>query len=155
MDLGTIIIGVVGITLCAIPFVVTNRIKKKKEKELLNSLQEIAKQNDCEISDYETCGCYAIGIDTPKKAISFVSRTDEGYLKQQFVDLSTIKKCEIANISRSSSGNSIDKLNLNFTPIAKNSANSILEFYNSKINYQLSGEYQSIEKWNKLINSIL
>lgn len=49
----------------------------------------------------------------------------------------------------------MDRLNLNFFPVNSNQPDTVFEFYNADINYQLSGELQSIEKWNTLIKNML
>ena len=156
MDLGTTIIGIVGIALCALPFVLTNRNKKNKEKEVLNSLKEFAKQHNSEITEHDISECYAIGLDRSKNAISFLQKTKED-TKFQFIDLNTIKSSEINNISKSLGGNekTLDKLHLKLNVIGKNKASIILEFYNSDINFQPGNEFDSIEKWNKTINNLL
>ncbi|SEK37018.1 hypothetical protein SAMN04488008_101354 [Maribacter orientalis] len=86
----------------------------------------------------------------------FKSKTNEVF-NQQYVDLTTIKTCEIANIGKSYARKEkiIDRLNLNFFPVNSNQPNTVFEFYNADINYQLSGELQSIEKWNTLIKNML
>ena len=156
MDIGTIIIGVICIALCALPFVLTNRNKKSKEKELLNSLKSFAKQHNSEITDHEVNECYAIGLDETKHAISFLQKTKED-VNLQFIDLTTIKNCEINNISKSLGKNetTLDKLNLKLNAIGKNKPSIILEFYNSDISFQPVNEFDSIEKWNIVINNLL
>lgn len=156
MDLGTTIIGLICIVICAIPFVLTVRGKKKKEKQLLSSLKDLAKQQNCDISEYEVCGFYAIGVDKTKN-FAFFSFKKKELTKQQFVDLSTIKSCKIANIGKSTSKNGkvIERLNLNFSPNDENRSNTAFEFYNVDVNYQLCGELESIKKWNSLINNML
>lgn len=156
MDLGTTIIGTVCVAICAMPFVLTNRSKRIKEKEFINSLKNLAKQHDSEITQYETCGNYAIGIDETKKTVSFILKTFEVF-KIQFIDLSLIKNCKIDTIYSSASKNNqvIDQLILNLSAVDKNTPDVLLEFYNSEISYQSYTELESIEKWNKLINDLL
>lgn len=156
MDLGTALIGLLGILACALPFVLSSRSRKKNEKILLLSLNSLAEKQNCKISQYEICGNYAIGIDETKNFGFFQLKNDEE-IKPKFIDLSTIKKCNVANIGRSSSNTNsvIDHLNLEFIPIDKNKSNTIFEFYNSNLSIQISGELQSINKWNTLINNKL
>ncbi|TLP80236.1 hypothetical protein [Maribacter sp. ACAM166] len=156
MELGIAAIGITCVALCAMPFVLTNRNTKNKEKLVLMSLKDVAKQHDCEITEYEIFGHYAIGIDNVTKSVCFILNTRK-VIKQQFVNLSTVNNCEITNVSRSlaQKGKIIDRLNLNLSPIDKNKPDTVLEFYDADVNYQLSGELQSIEKWNKLIKNML
>tara|TARA_R110000765_G_scaffold321351_1_gene413339 strand:- start:421 stop:903 length:483 start_codon:yes stop_codon:yes gene_type:complete len=156
MELGIAVIGIVSVALCAMPFVITNRSRKIKEKVVLTSLKEVAHQHNCEISEHEIFGHYAIGVDQTKSYVFFVLKTKEA-IQQQYVDLSSIKTCEIANIGKSyvRKEKIIDRLNLTFFPVDSDQPNIVFEFYNADINYQLTGELQSIEKWSSLIKNML
>ncbi|PQJ69291.1 hypothetical protein [Polaribacter butkevichii] len=156
MDLGTAIIGLICIAVCALPFVLTNNNKKKKQKELLNTLKDFAKKNGSEITQHEIGENYAIGVDTSKNTVSFLQKTKEK-VSLQFVNLTTIKNCEINNISKSLGKNetTLDKLILKLSAIDKKKPSIVLEFYNSDISFQPGNEFDSIEKWNKTINSLL
>ena len=116
----------------------------------------MAEKEHCKITQHEICGNYAVGIDETNKKVFFQLKNDEE-IKPQFIDLSTIKKCKIANIgiTNANKEREIEKLNLELIPTNKNKLNVILEFYNSDISFQLNGELKSIEKWNKLINNML
>ncbi len=156
MELGIAVIGIASVALCAMPFVITNRSRKTKEKVLLTSLKEVAHLHTCEISEHEIFGHYAIGVDRTNNFVFFVLKIKD-VIQQQYVDLSTIKTCEIANIGKSYARKEkiIDRLNLNFFPVDSNKLDTVFEFYNADINYQLSGELQSIVKWNSLIKNML
>lgn len=157
MDLGVTLIGVLTVALCAMPFIITYRSRKKKEKQFLLSLNEIAKQHDCIITQYEVFGNFTIGIDESKNFVFFVLNAQEELKQQQYVDLSTIKTCEITKNHRLTSKKEkvIDRLSLNLDFVDKSKPNVILDFYNSDVSYQLNGEIQLAEKWNKLINTML
>ena len=156
MDLGTIIIGLVCISICALPFVLTNNNKKQKVKELLNALKDFAKQHNSEITQHEIGENYAIGLDENKNTISFLQKTKE-IVNLQFIDLYAIKNCEINNISKSltKTEKTLDKLNLKLNMNDKNKPSITLEFFNSEISFQPVNEFESIEKWNTIINNIL
>ena len=130
--------------------------RKKNEKKFLLSLQNLAKGQNSEITQHEICGKYIIGIDETKKFVFFQLKSHEVF-KENFIDLSTIKNCKIVNISSATSNNNkvIEQLSLSFSPINKSKTNIILEFYNTELSTQLNGEFQSIEKWNTLINKNL
>ena len=156
MDLGTAIIGLIFILVCTIPFVLISRSRRKDEKKLFISLKNLAEKQQSKITQHEVCSNYAIGIDETKNFVFFQLKKEKE-IKPQFIDLSTIKKCKINNIGSATSNENriIEQLNLELIPINKNKNNTVLEFYNSDQSYQLNGEFQSIEKWNKLINSKL
>jgi len=159
MDLGSAIIGAVAIIICALPFVMMSRSRKKREKAFLQSLSKIATQNNCQINQHEIFGNFAIGIDETKNFVFFFRQVKDNEI-EQLVDLSEIQSCKVINTSRNfknKDGNQkvIDKLELSFTPTAKNKPEIKMEFFNADVNIQLYGELQSIEKWSKLINDRL
>lgn len=156
MDLETALIGLICIFVCAIPFVLTSRGRRKKEKLLLMSLKNLAEEKLGKITQHEVCSNYAIGIDETKNFVFFQLRNEEE-TKAQFIDLSKIKKCSVLNIGNTASNSEriIEQLNLELIPIDKKETKTVLNFYNSEQSFQLSGEFQSIEKWNLLINKML
>ncbi|WP_159019725.1 hypothetical protein [Algibacter sp. L3A6] len=151
MELGTTLIGIICVAICAMPFVLTNRSKKAIVKRQLIVLKDLATQHNNTITQNEINSFYAIGIDETKKSVSFILKR-ETEVEQQFVDLSTIKSCEIVSITKSKH---MDRLYLKLTPIDKTKSEVILEFFNADVSYQLGEELQSIEKWNKIINNLL
>tara|TARA_R110002051_G_scaffold91370_2_gene160701 strand:- start:20849 stop:21328 length:480 start_codon:yes stop_codon:yes gene_type:complete len=156
MELGIVAIGLASVALCAMPFVVTNRSRKTKEKQMKSSLNDIANKHNCQINEYEIFGHYAIGVDANKKFVFFISKSGE-VLNQQYADLSSIKTSEIANIGKSYARKEkiTERLLLNLFPKKTNESDTVFEFYDVEVNYQLSGEFQSIEKWNRTINYLL
>jgi len=158
MDLGSAIIGAIVIVISALPVILMNRSIKKRKKVLLQSIKEMATQNNCHINQHEIFGSFAIGIDDSKNFVFFYRQTKEKEIKQ-FVDLGEVQSCKVINTSRTlkrKEGNQkvIDKLELSFIP-AMNKPEIKLEFFNADVNAQLYGELQSIEKWSKLINDRL
>jgi len=152
MNLGTTIIGIICVALCAMPFILTSINKNKKKNQVLKTLQDLAKQHNSEISQHEIFSYYAIGIDDSKKTVSFILDNEET-IKEDFINLGTIKTCDIVNFKKPRKDT--ERLYLKLSPVDKSQPDVILEFYNSEINYQLGSELQSIEKWNTLINSML
>ncbi|MGO4919114.1 hypothetical protein [Maribacter spongiicola] len=156
MELGIAAIGLASVVICAMPFVITNRNRKTKEKQMMTSLRDVASKHNCTISEFEFFGHYAIGIDAQKKFIFFISKNGE-VLNQQYADLSKIKTAEIGNIDKSYARKEkiTDRLILTLFSKHGNEPDTVFEFYNVDVNYQLSGEFQSIEKWNKVIKNLL
>ena len=151
MELGTTLIGIICVAICAMPFVLTNRSKKAIVKRQLIVLKDLATQHNNTITQNEINSFYAIGIDETKKSVSFILKGDTE-VEQQFVDLSTIKSCEIVSVNKSKH---MDRLYLKLMPIDKTKSDVILEFFNADVSYQLGEELQSIEKWNKILNNLL
>ncbi|MGB0166584.1 MAG: hypothetical protein ACPF8V_06985 [Luteibaculum sp.] len=157
MDLGSALIGAIAIILCAIPFIVMIRDRKRKEKALHQALVEDAKQYNCEISQYETFGNFAIGLDE-NKAVVFYHHQSKAqglgipiYLKEM---ASCIVVKKYRNISDSEGYKKVlDRLELLFTPKLKSAAEIRLQFYNAEESAHLNEELLASEKWAALINA--
>jgi hypothetical protein len=155
MDLGTLIIGIICVVLCALPFILTNGNKKKKEKQLLLLLNNLTTKYKSTNTIHETFGYFAIGLDSNKKSVSYVLEQKE-VVRQEFIALADILSCEVLNTSRNTkNGKIIDHLHLKLFTKDKKKPAILLEFYNSHINYQLNDELDAVEKWNTLINDLL
>ena len=159
IDLGSAIVGAGTIVICAVPVIMMNRSIKKREKKFLQSLSEIATRNNCRINRHEIFGSFAIGIDESKNFVFFSRRTKDKEIDHT-VNLGEIQKCQVINTSRTIKNKDvnqkvIDRLELSFSPFAKNKPEFKLEFFNADDSARLHGELQSIEKWSKLINDRL
>ncbi len=159
MDLATAIVGLIFILITIVPFVIIYYVRVKKEKKLLHALKKGAHQHNCNISQYEFCGDYIMGIDESRNFVFFHKQKKEGALSQ-FVDLSEIKSCQevkkIRNIKKVTGNLSIiEKLELSFTPKNKSMDETRFELYDEETNMQLRGELQFIDKWIKQINNRL
>ncbi|MFC4875038.1 hypothetical protein [Negadavirga shengliensis] len=156
IDLGTTLVGVVGLAIFALPFVYDYRNRKKKERLLFQSLKGIAQEHNCEISQYEFCSDFIIGLDESKNFAFFYKKKEENFVSQH-VDLSEIQTCHTAKKARTiktKEGNLVitDRIELCFTP-ANNRMNEIrFELYDKEINTQLSGQLQLADKWVKQLN---
>lgn len=155
MELGTSLIGLIFIAIFILPFALASLNRKKKNKLVLSAISDLAKERNCSISQNEICGKFAIAIDD-KKNLFFSKLNEKDEVTPTYIDLSVINQCNVSNINRIVSNNKIiDKLALELTPIDKTKPIVILEFYNVEVSSQLTGELQSIEKWNVLINERL
>lgn len=154
MELGTSLIGIVCVIICALPFVLTSRSKNKKIKKQLITLKDLAKKHSSEITQHDAYSYYAIGLDASKKILSFISKAETSLTKQA-VNLETIQSCNVVKISKSKNQKDIDGLYLKLTPTDKNESEILLEFFNADVSYQLGEELQSITKWNLIINEAL
>ena len=157
MDFGTTLIGAIIVAICVAPFVVMGQSNKQRTKQLLQSLTNLANQQACQISQYEICGDFAIGIDENKKHVFFYKQA-KGKIEEQHIDLAEVQQCKLVNTGRtinSKDGNYriVDRLELSFIPSDPQKKEKKLEFYYSEKNIQLNGELQCIEKWAKTINA--
>lgn len=159
INLGSIIIGAIIITICILPIVMLRRSRKKRESVLLQSLSEIATQNNYQINQYEILGSLAIGIDKTQNFVFFYRQIENNETKE-FVNLDEIQSCNVINTGKSLNNKNenqkeIDRLELSFIPTSINKSEIKMEFFNSDVNAQLYGELQLIEKWSIIINDRL
>ena len=156
MELASAIIGGVLAAVCAVPFVLITQGRKKREKKMLQSLITLADQHDCKLSEHEFCSDFTIGIDKTKHFVFFIKKTKTKETLQ-YVDLNAIQSCKVNNIGRTfrnkdGQHREIERLELSFTPKAKDLGTINFEFYDAEINMQLSGELQAIQKWSKIVD---
>jgi dipeptide/tripeptide permease len=156
MSSNTIIIGLFLLILCILPVAVIDRNRKKKKKIFQQSLTDLAKKTNCNISEYEILNETAIGIDKENHRLFFI-RCTTGHEVQQTINLTEIKKCRMAETGRTvESVRVTEKLELAFTPFAPGQQETSLNVYDVDIdNLTLSGEFQFTEKWVQLVNDHL
>lgn len=158
MDLGSVIVGTIILAFCIVPFVIMHYNSVKKENKMLQSLNEIAQQHNCKISQHEFCGDFVIGLDENINFVFFFKQKKEEAISR-FVDLSEIQYCKAVKSTRtiqSKDGNiSIpDRVELSYIPANKGKAETRFELYDEE-NMQISGELQLVDKWSKQINDRL
>lgn len=155
MDSGTTIIGLMFLLFCVIIFMVMISNNRKKEKRLLQSLEKLAKENNCKIVQFDIWNHSVIGIDDATSVLFAIRNAKEESITSR-VDLSEIRSCRIDKTCRESVDNEIEKLQLVFTNKNKNRPDTLLHFYNREYDTgSLSGELQLIEKWNTIANNTI
>lgn len=157
MDLGTSIIGAILVAICVLPFLLLGRSRRKREKRMMQSLMKIAEKENCIISEQDSCREFIIGIDRTNHFL-FFNKFSNGKETSRFANLEEIQSCKLVNKSRAidkkeSNVLVIDKLELSFRPLDKNSEEFSWEFYSSDENSHLDDELQLLEKWVKIINN--
>ena len=156
MDTGTIIMGTILIAIVVVPMSLLGRNGRKTKHKLLNLLESFANKENCKISEQEVCDDFAIGIDNENKVVFFTRLSGENYETER-VNLSDIKTCKSNVTSRAVSFNGrkdkvVERLGLSFIPKNSNSQPVELEFFNAEKNTQLNGEFQALEKWQKIVS---
>ena len=155
MDTVTIVIGVAMTAIVIISLVLLGRRGKRTNYRLFELLTIAANRENCQISEYEVFGDFVVGMDKQKNYVFFIKILGESD-ETHSINLAEIKSCKNNIVSRTvsfSGGNNnvIDSLSLNLIP-KDNSPAVELEFYNAEKSTQLNGEFQLIEKWQKIIN---
>lgn len=159
MNLGTGLVGAILIAICMLPFVLMIRGRKKKEKQLLQSVLALANNHHCKISRYELSEEFAVGLDEIANQLFFFKKTTDKDIAQH-VNLAEIKTCRViktanGNGNKEDHFKSIDKLDLHFSFLDRKNSDISWAFYNVEENFELNGEIQMIEKWANIINKRL
>ncbi|GAB3654763.1 hypothetical protein GCM10028791_25610 [Echinicola sediminis] len=157
MELETTVIGLVGLVLCILPFVLLQRSRKKKEKELHKGLNAIASSVDSELGTKDFGFEFAIGVSTNKNHILYYKKTKEEEV-EEIIPIQTVENCSVNAIKRIISSKEreetiIDKLELEF--LLKKKSKISLVFYNRKEGTQLNGELALIKKWESLVHQCI
>jgi hypothetical protein len=156
MDKGTAIIAIVMIAICVLPFVLIGVVRKMKKKQILNAISNVAKQENCTITDYEVSGDFILGIYENEKTSFFFKYLKDKKLTRN-INLNDIKSCEVKTTNRNyqSGGENylvIEKIEMNFLPVDSSKPYFLVEFYNEDEHIQLNEEVQIVETWAKKIN---
>ncbi len=160
MELGTAITAGIMMLICAIPFILIHRSRKKKEKKLLSLISQIAEKSNSTISTFETWQNSIIGLDDQKNLLFYGRMNNNEVNIQRQVDLNQIKSCVINTNYRIVKPHEvnqriIDKIELSLaSKEAKKSIHKIT-FFDSDDDLQLSGEVQLSQKWERLISNQL
>lgn len=72
MELGTALVGLISIALCAIPFVLIHRNRGKNDKIQLKELTDFAMVNGCKLDQYQLGNTYAIGLNEDGQYLFFI-----------------------------------------------------------------------------------
>lgn len=142
MDIATIIIGVAIAALCVLPFWLSGNARKRREKNLTNALNEMARQKSTTICSSEICGNNAIGIDGGGRWL-FYARSKGGL--HECVDLENVRTCGIIDKP--------DTIGLNFTADGK--PDVYLELYNSNVEATSDDESRLAARWHKIVTDRL
>ena len=160
MDPASIIIGIVIVCLCTIPFVYTAVKQKQDENRMILTLAEMAKKENCKITSCKLFGNSVIAIDEPGKFIFFYKKdNDYDSETRTVVNLNDIQKCRLVNINRSVGEKKknvvVDKVELNFLPKDKSKSDISIVFFNSNESMQLNRELQLAMEWEEIVNKNL
>ncbi|GAA5224887.1 PH domain-containing protein [Membranihabitans marinus] len=156
MELGSALVGAIAIIICILPFAIMSRSKKQKRQILLDTINDLANQNQCIIHKSDVYPYFAIGIDEDQgRLFYFKKNTDKELVKT--ILLSEIRTCKVvkSNTSINRNGdrvNIIEKQCLTFHSKDPGKPDISLEFFNADDSVQPCGEIQASEEWMKLIN---
>lgn len=157
MDTTSAIIGIIVLSLCILPFLVLSKNSRKKTKQTIGVLRIMATEHGTTIENFEIDNTFIIGMNPEQDKLFFFKKTaTENYKK--VIDLNKFQACSLLKETRTIGEKNnyytiIERLALTFNPTPTDKSENELEFYNSNKTIQLSGEFQAIEKWSKIINN--
>lgn len=159
MDSGSIIIGIIVLSLIGLPFFFMGKTKRKNQHKILNGLVQLASEQGSSLGQYDLFNNLGVGIDRDGKKL-FYYQSVETTESKQFVCLEEVKSCKVQRVSsRTSAGKeayqTAEKLGLLFTFRDKTKADIMFAFFNSEHSLRLAGELQLAEKWLVIVNSKL
>ena len=159
MDIATILlIGTTVLIICVLPFLIRHNKKKKKEKEIKEVISRLAAKSNSGVDEYDWWNKTIIGIDNSNRKLFFIKKIHDKEL-QSAIDLSNIQMGRVINSHRSvinGNYNVIQKLQLGLISKNKDKPETLLEFYNADYDsLTIMEELQLVEKWSKIVNSIV
>jgi hypothetical protein len=157
MDTGTIITTIIMLTACIVPFVMMNLKRKKKEKWLLESLQNLAGSHNAVISRFDIWGHAAIGIDETTYQAFFFKKTAAATISQH-VKLADIVHCSIIKTGKNIDAKHLqpvfDVIALSLKQTDTQQPDIQFELYNAQHDgFAMKDELQMASKWCGLFSN--
>ena len=138
MDITTLIIGVAIVALCVLPFWLSGNARKRREKNLIDALNEMAQLKSTTICNSEVCGNNSIGIDGSGRWL-FYARCKGGL--RECIDLENVRACSIIDKP--------DTIGLSLATDAK--TDTYIEFYDSNVEATSDDESRLAARWHKIV----
>jgi hypothetical protein len=156
MDTTTILITVVVLILCALPIVLMQRNKTKKENAFKEKMVNLGGNGNTKIHQLDRWNNKGIGIDNDNHKLFFLfSKQDTDV--QKVINLSEIRQCSLVkshHTGNNESSTGIKKLELHLLSKEKSKPNVVLEFYDADHDsLTIREELQLAEKWSSIIES--
>lgn len=155
MNTGIIIIGVVLVGFSTVPFILMGMKSKKKSQWFLQQLKELASKHHAEITRFDFCRDFILGIDENKHQLfyfQFLNQTE----KALHIRLSEMTDCKLINHNRTLENVTVvDQLILIFKSSGKSKEEIKWMIYSSDDHAHLDDELQLMNKWVPLIKKHL
>jgi hypothetical protein len=149
MDSTSLIIGIILLIVCVLPFILFSVNNSKKRKKRIQNLIQKAKENNATIQEKDDWNQSIIGIDKTNKML-FFSKKSEEFDKFISINISELLK---SRIERTENKNKVlEKLELELTFASRPTI--VLEFFNKDETRILLNEIEIIQKWQTLLNKI-
>lgn len=159
MNSEILIVGIVILAICIIPFILMGINKRKKVKALTDALHGFATKHQCNISEYEAGGDYIFGLDAQKKVLFFYKNAHHQTSIEK-MELALVKHCravtsgsEVKNAD--GTGKLTDKIELVFTMSSKDKPEIRWTLFDALNEIILIEEQQLAERWAARVNSLI
>ncbi|MGJ8666616.1 MAG: hypothetical protein ACSHW7_09640 [Patiriisocius sp.] len=158
METGMIVIAIILVLVCTMPFILIKSNTKKRERQLKKALVNAISKDNGTLSDYVINYNSAIGIDSSNNQIYYYSKAEDSERLQK-VNLNDVKFCDVEKVTKriksgKSEYESIQRIALVFTS-QNNAILDSFEFYNNDDGSLLTEEIALAETWKKKVNEYL
>jgi len=158
MDLGNIIMAIILLAICTMPFALMLLNKRKIEKKLINNLLEVNEGKEVLWTKYETMVDMIIALDENSNHLYFYKESKREIQKFK-IDLDDYSDCKVIKINDNEDNSEIDSTisSIFIHLIAKETkAKDLkLEIYDRNDSFGMSGELIFANEWSTLINEKL
>lgn len=160
IDLTSIIISIVALSIFFVPIMYDQLSKKKNVKKIEKSLTNFAKQEDLQITQHDTWrDSYVIGIDEDSKKLLYIN-IEDGNENKALIDLSEVKKCWRSKKSRDlkipkKRTKVTDQVLLLFDFKKQKQSKQKLVFFHRNRDHSLRDEISLADRWVKTVNANL
>ena len=157
MDSATIIIAVISIVICSLPFVIGRNNRKKREGAFLSEIKTLSSNKAIQLNKYELLSNFIIGLDEKANVLCFLRKKETGNHFME-VDLTKYIKVEVQQSNHQEGENNntrsvIDDIVLKFHPKSSTDKIALIELYNRTETQNLSGEFQLAQEWTQFLNN--
>lgn len=149
-------IGTLLLLITTLPIFYLLYQSKKSARQFKQKIVELAAANKGQITQYEACGNFILGIDAPNKHLYFYQKTATNFVEFG-INLGTYKSCEA--VKKMTEGNGapsvLEAVALRLIPKSAPTKEVRLQLYHESTAINQVGEVRFAEQWATRINQIL
>ena len=158
MDTTTILLAVFVLILCALPIVLMQRNRTKKEKAFKETILSLAGDEKTNLDVFDRWNNSCIAIDRLNRRLFFITKNQSTGV-QKVIDLSEIQRSSLIKShhdTRNGNSTAIKKVELHLVPKGKGRPNIQLDFYDSDHDsLTIREELHLAEKWSNIVESTI
>lgn len=155
MDTSLVIISVLVVIAVFGPIYFINHTGNSDRKKLVREFNNLAKQYELSISEFEAWGDKAIGFDAVAKQLLYVRKL-EAEFHHEIISLAEVSKCEPVvkyKFLKSKNGNSqiLEEAFLSFNLKKSGNSSPQIFFFDQETETMPNLEEKRLEKWHKTL----